>query len=109
MNTRIYALLFWSIQTDHGDDPYKAPEQSAIRLHGVCPERAAEVHREGGSGEPTVSTTRVVAFDPATLVATTRSGSRYRLEGPPSDSYATWCREQGIGDPIAVLRKGLAP
>lgn len=53
---------------------------SVCYLMGDCFKRADEV---GHGGSPLVFTTRIVGWDPASKVATTKTGSRYMLYGPP--------------------------
>lgn len=81
-----YSLTEWSIGLDGGDG-YRAPEICERVLHGHCPER-------GRSG-PYIRTSPVDDYDPVTRIATTRSGSQYRLDGEPAAEYAAWCRENG--------------
>jgi len=86
-----YSLTQWAIGSAD-DNPYAAPEQSARVLHGICPERAAEV---GAFLTEPLTTSAVVAFDPATRIATTASGTQYRLDGDPEPAYAAWCKANG--------------
>ena len=94
-----YSLTEWAIGYDDGGDGYRAPEQCAKVLHGICPARAAQV---GAFLMEPITTSAVVAYDPETRVATTASGSKYRLEGEPKAEYAEWCKANGY-DPSRVL------
>jgi hypothetical protein len=101
MNT-VHDMTDWAVVPGERDNPYIAPEVAGICLWGLCPTRAAVV---GRSGDPThkVYTTPVAEYDPTTRIATTRSGTRYRLVGDPAPDYAAWCKEKGY-DPATIKR-----
>ena len=95
----IYDLKSWSLHAEPMS-PYAAPEQAVIQLGGLCAQRAVEV---GLAPLEPILTSRVTGFDKATRIATTKSGSQYRLVGEPEAGYAEWCRVNGHADPVALL------
>lgn len=87
------AIAQWALRAD----PYAAPELGKVWLTGVTPD----------NGRP-ISTNYVIR-KVAPLTYETKSGSLYRIEGPPEEGYATHCRENGItidpADPIKFQAK----
>lgn len=92
----VYDLTEWACVRLPCENPYAAPETyQTVYLTGKCPARASEVSRTGNP-EHVVTTSRVVKWDPATRIATTNSGTRYRLVGPPEAGFKKWCDANGI-------------
>ncbi len=80
----MYRLENWSTGVRN---PYLAPEQQALYLHGDVYDRPS--YEDGES----ISTTRIANVDGN--VITTRSGSVYLL-GEPDPKFIEYCKEQGV-------------
>lgn len=93
------ALSLWAVHPSETDG-YTAPERCTAFLSGICPER------ETSSRDPAkdrLRTSPVEKFNARWRIATTRSGTRYRLVGRPLPAYAKWCRQHNYGG-CALLR-----
>ncbi len=88
-------LRNWSIGCDTSRPDFRSPEQGPRHLAGTLP-----------CGK--VITTSHVAERVAPATYRTRSGSLYKLEGPPQPEYAAWCKEHGFeldpDDPLKIIR-----
>jgi hypothetical protein len=85
-------IVDWSIRSD----PYKAPEVRGLYIYGRTPDNGKQI-----------ATSRVVEkISP--MIYRTKSGSLYRLEGPPEPMYANYCKENNIPldleDPIKLKK-----
>lgn len=94
MGKQLVKITDWSITP--GGRPYDAPE-----VRGIC----AMGKLANGLK---ILTSRIVAAHGC--VVTTESGSKYRLSGPPSVSYADWMRGQKITydpkRPVNIKKEG---
>lgn len=97
----IHNLTEWSLVCDPNDG-YKAPEQLHQRLSGKAPTRRKEQGKPEYRWRDVITTSHVVGFVAETGIATTASGTQYRLVGPPSAPYAAWCANHGH-DPLRLL------
>lgn len=99
--SQIHILENWSLNMNE-DNPYLAPELRAIRLSGECESRAKEITKTGHISH--ITTSRIINYNEETKIASTKSGTQYKL-GQPNPDYVKWCSDNGYSSPENGLKQ----
>ena len=100
-NKKIYILKKWGVISTikHKDIRYKAPECLLLSLQGFI------YNNPKFKDESFVTTSSIM--NARGCYIETQSGSIYKLEGEPSESYIQYCKERNIdinlNNPIKLL------
>ncbi len=92
----------WALTNANASSPYQAPELIGVHLHGKV---FGHPNHENGK---IIETTRIAEVINDN-VCKTGSGNTYRLEGPPSEGYINFCKQNSIeidfSKPFGKVRK----